>query len=68
MVADVHVYLGDAHFHEGAYAKAMLEFEWCLVHADEYKIPTPYLYKWLAVTARALGMKEDSERYEKLAK
>ena len=68
LVADVHLYLGDAYFHEGAYAKAMTEFEWCLAHAGEHKIPTSYLAKWLAVTARALGMKEDADRYDKLAK
>jgi hypothetical protein len=67
LVADVHLYLGDAYFHEGAYAKAMMEFEWCVGHAGEHKIPTPYLYKWLAVTARHLGMKEEAERYDKLA-
>jgi tetratricopeptide (TPR) repeat protein len=68
LVADAHLYLGDAYFHERAYAKAMMEFEWCLAHAQEHKIPTSYLYKWLAVTARALGMNEDAERYGKLAK
>ena len=67
LTAHAHLYLGDAYFHERAYARAMMEFEWCLAHAGEHKIPIPYLYKWLAVTARALGMKEDAERYEKLA-
>jgi tetratricopeptide (TPR) repeat protein len=68
LVADAHLYLGDVYFHQRAYAKAMTEFEWCLAHAGEHKIPTPYLYKWLAVTARALGMKEDAERYDEFAK
>jgi tetratricopeptide (TPR) repeat protein len=68
LVPSARLYLGDVYFHEGAYAKAMMEFEWCLAHAGEHKIPTPYLYKWLATTARALGMKEDAERYDRLAK
>jgi tetratricopeptide (TPR) repeat protein len=68
LVADAHLYLGNAYFHERAYAKAMMEFEWCLAHPQEQRIPTPYIYKWLAVTARALRMNEDAERYDKLAK
>ena len=67
LMPSTRLYLGDVYFHEGAYAKAMREFEWCLAHAGEHKIPTPYLYRWLAVTAGAMGMKEDAERYDKLA-
>jgi tetratricopeptide (TPR) repeat protein len=62
-----HLYLGNIYFDEAAYAKALMEFEWCLNNGEGG--PTKkYLYKWLAVTAKALGMRGDAQRYEKLAK
>jgi tetratricopeptide (TPR) repeat protein len=61
-----HFYLGTIYFGDAAYAKALLEFESCLVAGEEGP-PRRDLYKWLAVTARTLGMKEDAQRYERAA-
>lgn len=66
-MAMAHFYLGTIHFAEAAYAKALMEFEACLAYREGAPAK-PYLYKWLAVTARALRMTEDAERYERLAK
>jgi tetratricopeptide (TPR) repeat protein len=65
--AMAHLHLGTIYFDEAAYAKAQMEFESCLACEKEGP-PKQYLYKWLAVTAKTLGMKEDAERYDKLAK
>jgi tetratricopeptide (TPR) repeat protein len=62
-----HFGLGTIHAGEQAYAKAMMEFEWCLAHVEEGQMPKHNICEWLASTARALGMKEDAERYERLA-
>jgi tetratricopeptide (TPR) repeat protein len=63
-----HLYLGEAYFQQGVYAKAMMEFEWCLAHASENWIPRAYIYKWLATTARRLRMTDEAKRYEEAAK
>lgn len=65
--AMAHFYLGTIYFAEVAYAMALIEFESCLA-CGEGGPPKQYLYKWLASTARTLGMREDAERYERLAK
>lgn len=66
--ADAHYYLGTIYSAEKAYAKALMEFEWCLAHVEEGQIPKQHICQWLASTARTLGMREDAERYERLAK
>jgi tetratricopeptide (TPR) repeat protein len=63
-----HYYLGTIYSAEKAYAKALMEFEWCLAHMEEGQIPKRHICGWLASTARTLGMREDADRYEKLAK
>jgi tetratricopeptide (TPR) repeat protein len=63
-----HYYLGTIYFEEGAYAKALMELEWCLAHVEQGQVPKKHVCEWLASAARALGMKEDAERYDRLAK
>jgi tetratricopeptide (TPR) repeat protein len=62
-----HYYLGTIYSDERAYAKALMEYEWCLAHVEEGQIPKKHICEWLAGTARTLGMTEDAERYERLA-
>lgn len=62
-----HYHLGTIYHSEKAYAKALMEFEWCLAHIDEGKIPKKHIYQWLASTATTLGMKEDAHRYRSLS-
>jgi tetratricopeptide (TPR) repeat protein len=62
-----HYYLGTIYSAEKAYAKALMEFEWCLAHVEEGQIPKKHICEWLASTARTLGMKEEAERYDELA-
>jgi len=52
---------------EGNDAQALIEFESCLADAEKGQIPKKHICGWLAVTARSLGMKEDAERYDRLA-
>jgi tetratricopeptide (TPR) repeat protein len=63
-----HYYLGTIYSTEKAYAEALVEFEWCLARVEEGQIPKQHICQWLASTARTLGMREDADRYEKLAK
>jgi tetratricopeptide (TPR) repeat protein len=63
-----HYCLGTIYSAEKAYAKALLEFEWCLAHVEEGQIPEAHICEWLASTARTLGMEEDAERYARLVK
>jgi tetratricopeptide (TPR) repeat protein len=63
-----HYYLGTIYSDERAYAKALMEYEWCLAHVEEGQIPKKHICEWLAGTARTLGMTEDAERYERLAR
>jgi len=63
-----HYKLGTIYFMGGAYAKALIEFEWCLDNALEDQYPKRNICGWLARTAQRLGMKEKAERYDKLAK
>jgi tetratricopeptide (TPR) repeat protein len=63
-----HYYLGTIYSGERAYAKALMEFEWCLAHVEEGQIPKKHVCEWLARTARSLGMKGEAERYDKLGK
>jgi RHS repeat-associated protein len=63
-----HYYLGTIYSAEKAYAKALMEFEWCLAHVEEGQIAKKHICEWLASTAQSLGMKGDAERYERLAK
>jgi tetratricopeptide (TPR) repeat protein len=67
-VFSAHSMLGMIYYHEGAYAKALPRFEWCLPHAKEVGVPIKDVYAWLASTARGPGLKDDAKRYEKLAK
>jgi len=62
-----HYHLGTIYFAETAYAKAWMEFEWCLAHVKEGLVSSEHLCGWLAATANNLGMKEEADRYRKLA-
>ena len=65
---DAHYYLGTIYYAERAYGKALMELKWCLDHIDQGQLPKKHICEWLARTARTLGMKEDAERYDKVAK
>lgn len=67
-VASAHYNLGVIYSKEGAPARALQEFEWCIPHADEANIPKQNLYGWLAKVSDDLGLKADADRYDKLAK
>lgn len=62
-----HYYLGTTYSAEKAYAKALMQFEWCLAHVEEGQIPKQHICEWLASTARTLGMRDDAGRYDRLA-
>jgi len=66
-VMTAHYKLGTIYFDEGAYAKALMEFQWCLSNVMEDQYPKRHICGWLARTAQRLGMDEDAERYGKLA-
>jgi tetratricopeptide (TPR) repeat protein len=63
-----HYDLGAIYSGEKAYAKALLEFEWCLAHLEEGQMPRSNICEWLASTAYSLGMTDEYERYRRLAK
>lgn len=67
-VPQAHFRLGVICFRDGAFAKALLELEWCARHAQETGASASLFFEWLAATHRALGQKSEAERYEKLAK
>jgi tetratricopeptide (TPR) repeat protein len=62
-----HYFLGLIYSREEAHARALQEFERCLPRSEEAQIPKQHVYLWLATTARALGLRADADRYEKLA-
>jgi tetratricopeptide (TPR) repeat protein len=63
-----HYHLGIIYSRQGAGAKALQEFEWCIPHTEEAKISKEHLYGWLAKVSRDLGLKADAQRYDRLAK
>jgi len=65
--ASAHYYLGTIYSGEKAYAKALMEFEWCLAHLEEGQVPKNSICEWLANTTYSLGMMDESERYRRLA-
>ena len=63
-----HYYLGTIYSAEGAHAKALAEFEWCLAHEAEGQIARKHIYEWLSGTAGRLGMNREAEHYQALGK
>ena len=61
-------YLGIIYAEEGAYAKALLEFEHVEAYASLAHISKDKIYGWLARTYRLLGNSGQAQRYEKLAR
>jgi tetratricopeptide (TPR) repeat protein len=61
-------YLGIIYSEEGAYAKALLEFERVEPHASWADISKDKIYGWLARTYRLVGNSAQAERCEKLAR
>jgi tetratricopeptide (TPR) repeat protein len=59
-------YLGIIYSEEGAYAKALLEFEHVEPYAKAADISKDKIYGWLARTYRLLGNPAQAERYERL--
>lgn len=67
LAVTAHYRLGTIYYEEGAYAKALMELEWCLANAKEDEVAKLHIFGWLARTAQRLGLKEEAERYHKLA-
>jgi len=61
-------YLGIIYSEEGAYGKALLEFEHVEPHAKAANISNDKIYGWLARTYRLVGNSGQAERCEKLAR
>jgi tetratricopeptide (TPR) repeat protein len=61
-------YVGIIYTEEGAYAKALLEFEHVEPHARWAGIGKDKIYGWLAQTYRLLGNSAQAQTYEKLAR
>jgi tetratricopeptide (TPR) repeat protein len=59
-------YLGVIYSEEGAYGKALQEFEWVEPRVSLTGIPKDRIYGWLAKTYRQTGNPSKAERYEKL--
>jgi tetratricopeptide (TPR) repeat protein len=59
-------YLGIIYSEEGAYAKALLEFEHVEPHASRAHISKDKIYGWLARTYRLVGNSAQAERCERL--
>jgi tetratricopeptide (TPR) repeat protein len=58
-------YLGVIYSEEGAYGKALHEFEWVEPRVSLTGIPKDRIYGWLARTYRMTGNTSAAERYEK---
>jgi len=61
-------YLGVIYSEEGAYGKALQEFERVEPHASRASIENEKIYGWLARTYRLTGNSSEAERCEKLAR
>jgi tetratricopeptide (TPR) repeat protein len=62
-----HCELGIAHYRLRDYAQAKLQFEKSAETADAEYIQESQIWKWLENTSRALGLKDQVERYARLA-
>jgi tetratricopeptide (TPR) repeat protein len=58
--------LGVLYAKDGAWGKALLEFEWCEQHFVEGDIPRNYIYGCLVKVLRAIGRPAEADRYQKL--
>ena len=54
-----HYFLGTIYFSEKAYAKALMELEWCLAHVEEGRIPKKHICDWLVSLGKTLGLKDN---------
>jgi len=62
-----HCELGIAYYRLKGFAEAKLEFERSAETADPEYIHQAQIWKWLANTSRTLGLKDEADRYAKLA-
>jgi tetratricopeptide (TPR) repeat protein len=62
-----HCELGIAYYRLKDYAQAKLEFEKSAETADAEYIQESQIWKWLEDTSRTLGLKDQADRYSKLA-
>jgi hypothetical protein len=62
---DIRYRLGAAHHRLGEYAWALQEFEWCVEHRAQGKLPERLIIDALVATLRALGKTEEAKRYSK---
>jgi tetratricopeptide (TPR) repeat protein len=62
-----HCELGIAYYRLKNYAQAKLEFEKNAETADSEYIQQAQIWKWLENTSRTLGLKDQADRYSKLA-
>lgn len=62
-----HGELGMVHYELREYAKAKQEFEKCSAKADPNYMTESQIWKWLETTCRNLGLRDEVERYARLA-
>src|SRR5712664_3240202 len=62
-----HCALGKAYHKLEYYAQAKLEFEKCIETADTSYIWEHEIWRWLEITCRHLGLKDEAEKYAGLA-
>lgn len=62
-----HCELGIAYYRLVEYARAKLEFERSAETADPEYIQQAQIWKWLENASRALGLKDEADRYSRLA-
>lgn len=63
-----HSYLGLAYYHLGAYARSAQEFHACEADLENVGTNLPMIRAHLSHAYRALGMVDEAEKYESLAK
>jgi tetratricopeptide (TPR) repeat protein len=61
-----HYYLAVTLLWQGQHARAKQEFEWCFEHNDGTGVRKDYVLTGLVNTSKALGLKEDADRYSEM--
>lgn len=61
-----HYYLGLIYYAQRRYAWAIREFEWCLEHDVQGRVPRKYVLTWIINASKKLGQAKDAERYSKM--
>jgi tetratricopeptide (TPR) repeat protein len=67
-VPSAHYILGLAHHWREEYARALLQFEWCIEHDQDGRVAKWKVLTALVNTLKALGMKHEAAKYASLLK